>query len=109
MRHVVDVDDRRGRRSTARSSSSTRFFVTWKSHVVNFERSEKLRQPLEDAQEDLLGQVLGERPVADEAQHVVEDRHLIRAHDDRERTLVAALGLPEDAGSGWGRDKVRHR
>ena len=35
----------RGRRSSARSSSSTRFFVTWKSQVVNFERSEKFGRP----------------------------------------------------------------
>ena len=35
----------RGRRSVARSSSSTRFFVTWKSQVVNFERSENFGSP----------------------------------------------------------------
>ena len=29
----------------ARSSSSTRFFVTWKSQVVNFERSENFGSP----------------------------------------------------------------
>ena len=63
---------------------------------MNFERSEKLRQPLEDAQEDLLRQVLGERAVADEPQHVVEDRHLVGAHDDRERAFVTTLCLPQD-------------
>ena len=64
-RHVVER--RRGdcgRRSRARSSSSTRFFVTWKSQVVNLQRSENSRQALEDPEEDLLRQVLGERPVA---------------------------------------------
>ena len=35
----------RGRRSSARSSSRTRFFVTWKSHVVKRERSEKPGSP----------------------------------------------------------------
>ena len=35
----------RGRRSSARNSSSTRFFVTWKSQVVNRERSEKPGRP----------------------------------------------------------------
>ena len=34
-----------GRRSRARSSSSTRFFVTWKSQVVNLQRSEKRGRP----------------------------------------------------------------
>ena len=55
------------------------------------------RQPLEDAQEDLLRQILGERLVAvRQAEHVVVDRRLVGAQDDRERTLVAPLGLPED-------------
>ena len=35
----------RGRRSTARSSSSTRFFVTWNIQVVKRERSEKFGSP----------------------------------------------------------------
>ena len=39
------VTTARGRRSSARSSSSTRFFVTWKSHVVKRERSKKLGSP----------------------------------------------------------------
>ena len=34
---------------------------------------------------------------ADEPQHVIEDRHLIRAHDQRERALVSALSLPQDS------------
>ena len=55
------------------------------------------RQSLVDAEEYLLRQILGERPVADEPHHVVEDRHLICAHDDREGALIAALGLPQDA------------
>ena len=55
------------------------------------------RQPLEDAQEHLLRQVLRERLVAvRQPQDVVVDRRLVRAEDDRERTLVTPLGLPED-------------
>jgi hypothetical protein len=34
-----------GRRSRARSSSSTRFFATWKSHVVKRQRREKPDSP----------------------------------------------------------------
>ena len=86
----------RGRRSLARSSSSTRFFVTWKSQVVNLQRSENFGQALEDAEEDLLRQILGERPVADEPQHVVEDRRLVRPDDEREGALVATLCLPQN-------------
>ena len=63
---------------------------------MNFERSEKRRQALEDAEEDLLRQILGERPVADEPQDVVVDRHLVRAHDDREGALITTLCLPQD-------------
>ena len=51
------------------------------------------REALVDAQEDLLRQVLGEVAVADEAQDVVVDGLLVRPHDERERALVAALGL----------------
>ena len=90
----------RGRRSSARSSSSTRFFVTWNSHVVNRERSEKLAQALVDPQEDLLRQVLGEAAVADEAQHVVVDRLLVRPDDEGERPLVTALSLAKHTGIG---------
>jgi len=54
-------------------------------------------QSLEHAEEDLLGQILSQGPVADEAKHIVEDRHLISAHDDRERALITALCLPQDA------------
>src|SRR5581483_6983627 len=57
-------------------------------------------QPLEDAQEDLLRQVLRQRAVADEAEDVVEDGLLVRPHDQRERPLVALLSLAEDAGIG---------
>ncbi len=39
------VTTARGRRSFARSSSSTRFFVTWKSQVVKRQRSEKRGRP----------------------------------------------------------------
>ena len=54
------------------------------------------RQPLVDAEEDLLGQVLGERAVADHPQHVVEDRRLVRLEDDREGALVAPLRLAKE-------------
>ena len=54
------------------------------------------RQALVDAQEDLLRQILGQRPVADEAQDVVEDRHLVGADDEREGPFVASLSLPQD-------------
>ena len=53
-------------------------------------------QPLVDAEEDLLRQILCQGAVARQPQHVVEDRPLVGPHDDRERTLVTALGLPED-------------
>ena len=54
------------------------------------------RQALEDAQEDLLGQVLGERAVADEAEHVVEDRDLVGPQNQGERALVSPLRLPKN-------------
>jgi hypothetical protein len=54
------------------------------------------------AEEDLLRQVLRERPVADHPQDVVEDRRLVRADDDRERTLVAALRLSQNRRVGLG-------
>ena len=94
------VTTARGRRSSARSSSSTRFFVTWKSQVVKRDRSEKLEQALVDAQEHLLRQVLGEAAVADEPQHVVVDRLLVRPDDERERSLVTTLSLAEHPGIG---------
>src|SRR5262249_11430315 len=53
------------------------------------------RQALEHAQEHLLRQILGEAPVARQPQDVVEDRLLVRPNDDRERTLVAPLGLAQ--------------
>ena len=63
---------------------------------MNRQRSENFGQPLEDAEEDLLRQVLGERPVADEAQHVVEDRRLVGPDDDREGALVTPLRFAQD-------------
>ena len=56
----------------------------------------ELRQPLVDAEEDLLGQILGEGAVADEPEHVVEHRRLVRPDDDREGALVPALRLLQD-------------
>ena len=55
------------------------------------------REALVDAEEDLLRQILRERAVADEPEHVVEDGQLIGADDEREGTLIASLGLPQDA------------
>ena len=52
-------------------------------------------EPLVDAEEDLLRQILGEVAVADEAQDVVVDGPLVRADEDRERPLVTTLGLAE--------------
>ena len=63
----------------------------------------ELRQALVDAEEDLLRQILGERPVAaHEPEHVVEDGRLVGADDERERSLVAALRFPQDAEIGLG-------
>jgi hypothetical protein len=50
--HVVELRQREAALA-ARSSSSTRFFVTWKSHVVNLQRSESAAA-LEHAHEDFL-------------------------------------------------------
>jgi tRNA A-37 threonylcarbamoyl transferase component Bud32 len=55
----------------------------------------EVRQSLEDAEENLLRQVLGQRAVADQPHDVVEDRLLVRADDQREGPLVAALGLAQ--------------
>ena len=60
------------------------------------ERSE----PLEDAEEHLLRQVLGEAPVADEAQDVVVDRLLVRSDDQGKCPFVTPLRLPKDPGIG---------
>src|SRR5204863_9457268 len=54
------------------------------------------RQALEDAEEDLLRQVFGERAIADEAKDVVEDRSLVCAKDERECSLVTTLSFPQD-------------
>jgi len=45
-----------------------------------------------------LGQALrlGQRPVADHAEHVVVDRRLVRGEDHSERVLVPALCLAQD-------------
>ena len=64
---------------------------------MNFERKRETRQALKDPEEDFLSQVLCQRPVADEAQDIVEDRHLVGTDDERERPLVAFLCLPQDA------------
>ena len=96
-RDVVDVDD------AARTALERAELV---EHPVLRHLEEPRRearpqrepgQALVDAEEDLLRQILGQRPVADEAQDVVVDRPLVRPNDDRERPLVAALGFPEDS------------
>ena len=56
----------------------------------------ELREALEDAEEDLLREILGERAVVDEPQHVVVDRRLVRPDDDREGSLVTPLSFAED-------------
>ena len=62
------------------------------------------RKSLENTQEDLLGEILGEVSVARQPDDVVEDRLLVRAHDDRECTLVAALCFAQDTEIGlWER------
>ena len=63
---------------------------------MNRQRSEKPWQSLVDAQEDLLGEILGQRPVADHAQHVVVDRCLVGGEDQPEGVLVPALCLAQD-------------
>jgi len=58
----------------------------------------ELRQALEDPEEDLLRQILGERPVsAYEAEHVVEDGRLVGTQDEREGSLVTPLRFPQNA------------
>ena len=97
----------RGRRSIARSSSSTRFFVTWKSQVVNRERSEKPGRPWKTRRKTswVRSSASDRSPV--EPQHVVEDRLLVRPDDDRERSLVAPLGLAQDSEVGLWERHVR--
>jgi hypothetical protein len=41
-----------------------------------------------------LRQVLGERPVTDEPEHIVVNRSLIRTDDEIEGSLVTALSFP---------------
>ena len=97
MRRVVEVD-RRQRPALLRAQLVEHAVLR---HLEEPRRElaaeREPRQALEDAQEDLLRQVLGERLVAvRQAKDVVVDRRLVRAQDDRERTLVTPLGLPED-------------
>src|SRR5262249_42952170 len=62
------------------------------------------REALVDPEEDLLSQILRERPVAGEPEDVVEDRLLVRPDDDRERALVTPLCLSQDSQIGlWQR------
>jgi hypothetical protein len=58
----------------------------------------ELREPLEDAEEDLLCQVLGQRAVAHEPQDIVVDGRLVGTDDEGESPLVTALGLPQNSG-----------
>ncbi len=60
------------------------------------QRSEKPGETVVDAQEDVLRQVLGEGPIADHPQDVVEDRRLVRDDERREGTRVTTLRLAED-------------
>jgi hypothetical protein len=56
----------------------------------------ELREALEDAEEHLLREILGERAVLDEPQHVVVDRRLVHPDDDREGSLITPLSFAED-------------
>ncbi|MDX6466944.1 MAG: hypothetical protein QOI27_1984 [Gaiellaceae bacterium] len=96
-RHVLDVDDRA--RPALHGAQLVEYAVLRHLEEPRRElRAEReARQALEDAEEDLLRQILGQRPIADETQHVVEDRHLVRAHDEREGAFITTLGLPQDA------------
>ena len=65
------------------------------------------RQSLVDAEEDLLRQILRHGAVADEPEHVVEHGQLVRANDERERSLISSLSLPQDAEIRLGQRQVR--
>ena len=56
------------------------------------------RQRLEDAQEDLLRQILRVRAITRQAEDVVEDGRSVRADDLGKRGLVPALSAAEDSG-----------
>ena len=96
-RHVVEVDGR------ARPAFDCTELV---EHAVLRHLEEPRRelrpqreawQSLVHAQEDLLREVLREGPVAHQPENVVEHRHLICAHDDREGAFITPLRLPQDA------------
>src|SRR6185312_3509149 len=57
----------------------------------------ELREALEDAEENLLRQVLGQRAIAHEPKHVVENRRLIRPENQGEGSFVTPLSLPQDS------------
>ena len=96
-RDVVEIDDR-ARAALGRAKLVENAVLRHLEQPGRELRAKReARQPLEDAKEDLLRQILGERPVADHAQHVVVDRHLVRADDDRESSLIAPLRLPQYA------------
>ena len=108
----------RGRRSSARSSSSTRLLRDLEEPRREARPVGEAQEALEDAQEDLLRQVLREAPVTDEPQDVVVDGLLVRPDDEAERPLVTPLGLSEHTVDGlrqgrcaaedeWSRDVSR--
>ena len=96
VRHVVDVDD--GLRPPLAGAQLVEHAVL--RHLEEPRRElaaeRESRQPVEDADEDLLRQILGQRAVARQPVDVVEDRRLVRPHDERERALVPPLGLAQD-------------
>ena len=94
-----------GFRSRARSSSRTRFLATWKSQGGEAAAEGEAWQPLVDPQEDLLRQILGQRPVADHPEHVVEHRPLVHLEEHLEGAFVP-LALAE---GGDGRVEVEAR
>ena len=95
-RHVLDVDD--GARAPLERAQLVEHAVLRHLEEPGRElRAEReAREALVDAEEDFLRQILGERPVPDEPQDVVVDRHLVGAHDDREGAFITTLCLPQD-------------
>ena len=56
----------------------------------------EVRKALIDAEEDLLGQILGRAAIADETEDVRQERRLIGLDEPAERPLVTAGGCCED-------------
>src|SRR5829696_8001439 len=96
-RHVVEVDDRARTSLVGAELVEDPVLRHLEEPGREATAEREARQALVDAEEDLLRQVLGERSVSDEAEHVVVDRNLVGAQNQREGTLIAPLGLPQYA------------